>query len=65
MRILFTVVGRNERPLNRTIELPVPPRVGDEVQYGQEDNGDYENYVVRTIVWMPDEPDYDVYVVLA
>jgi len=62
VKVMFTVVGRVERPPNRTVELPVPPREGESLHFGPDGEGD--DYEVRTVVWFPDEPDFDVYVVL-
>jgi len=61
MKIKFRSVGRPDDEIYQTVEMPAVPRVDDTIQFGAVDGLEYE---VHHVVWMPSEPDYDVYVVL-
>jgi hypothetical protein len=61
MKIYFTGVG-NADHINVVLEHPACPRVGDEVQFGRDDEDD--EWSVRTVVHCPFDDDYDVYVVV-
>ena len=47
---------------DRVVEMPAALREGDQVHIGPDGEGD--EFEVRTVVWYPDEPGMDVYVVL-
>lgn len=59
MRIYFTGVGGADR-IDVVLEHPACPRVGDEVQFGRD--GEEDEWSVRTVVHMPLDDEYDVYV---
>jgi hypothetical protein len=62
MKIHFTLPLGSEGS-GTSIEMPGVPRVGESVHFGTDDDPGPEHRV-RTVVWYPDDPDIDVYVVL-
>lgn len=65
MKIKFSSVGQPpEKQVYRIIEMETVPREGEPVHFGADDSGDDFELTVRTVVYYPDEPEFDVYVVV-
>jgi hypothetical protein len=61
MRIQFTLPLGSEG-WDKHLDLPAVPRVDDWVAFGVDD--DVTEYRIRTVVWYPESPEIDAYVVL-
>lgn len=61
MRIQFTL-PLGSQGWDKHLDMPAVPRKGDTVDFG--DGNMTDSYVVRAVVWYPNSPDIDVYVVL-
>ena len=48
---------------DKHLEMPAVPREGDTVDFSIDDDSD-RSYVVRHVVWYPNMPEIDAYVVL-
>lgn len=59
---VFLRYPRGSEGFDETKEMPAVPRVGDSLYIGLDDEGD--EFEVRTVVWYPDQPEFDAYVVL-
>ena len=60
MKVLFSSVGRMDDEVYRNVEMPIVPRVGDDIHFEDENN----EYKIHRVTWTPLEPDYDAYVIL-
>jgi hypothetical protein len=47
---------------DKTIEMPAVPRIGDTVDFGNDDESDEHD--VKYVVWTPNDAEIDAYVVL-
>lgn len=61
MRIQFTLPLGSEG-WDKYVDMPAVPREGDTVDFSVDDDG--HGYLVRTVVWYPNSPEIDAYVVL-
>lgn len=61
MRIYFRGIGEAQH-LTGTRDHPVCPRVGEDVEFGQEVGDD--QWTVRTVIHTPASDEYDAYVVV-
>jgi hypothetical protein len=57
-------VGPDKAGFSRDVQMPAVPSVGDTVSLGAEDTDGSACYRVHAVDWTPDEPLFDVYVVL-
>jgi hypothetical protein len=61
MKIQFTLPLGSDG-WDKHLDMPAAPRVGDQVAFDMED--DVVEYSIKHVVWYPNSPEIDVYVVL-
>jgi hypothetical protein len=57
IKVLIRTVGQRTSLSGEVIEMPAVPRVDDEIEI------DNSTLYVRTVLWAPQEPDFDVYLI--
>ena len=61
MRIQFTLPLGSDG-WDKYVDMPVAPREGESIAFGIDD--DVIEYSIKHVVWYPESPEIDVYVVL-